>query len=140
MNSRFVLDTHVWVWLMLGDRHLGKRCRRMMEEAVSGGGLLVSAISVWEVAMLEHKGRLTLAGDCEDWVHASLGAPGIQLSELTPRLAIASTRLPGPFHGDPADRIIVATARESATTLITADLAILRYADLGHVNALSATR
>ncbi len=138
MTRLLLLDTHVWVWLMLGDERLGRRSRRMLEQAVPDGQLRVSVISAWEVAMLETKGRLALGEDCESWVRAALGAPGIRLAELTPRIAVASAKLPGTFHGDPADRILVATARESGATLLTADTAILQYAREGHMQALPA--
>lgn len=136
MTRLVLLDTHVWVWLMLGDNRLGGASRRMLEKAVSDGRLRVSVISVWEVAMLEAKGRLTLAADCESWVQEALAAPGIRLAELTPHIAISSTRLPGTFHGDPADRMLIATARESEATLVTADQAILQYGSAGYVHAV----
>jgi len=133
-----VLDTHVWVWLMLGDDRFGQNARRTVEAAVPGGCLRVSVISVWEVAMLEQKGRLNLGDDCETWVRNALAAPGIRLAEVTPHIAVCSARLPGLFHGDPADRMLVATARESDAVLLTADRQILRYAAEGHVRAVSA--
>jgi PIN domain nuclease of toxin-antitoxin system len=138
MTRPLLLDTHVWVWLMFGDNRLGNATRLMLEKAVPEGRLRVSVISVWEVAMLEAKGRLTLAADCESWVREALAAPGIRVAELTPHIAISSTRLPGVFHGDPADRLLVATARESEATLLTADEAILQYADEGYVHAVRA--
>ena len=138
MTRPVLLDTHVWVWLMLGDNRLGSANRRMLEAAVPDGRLRVSVISVWEVAMLEAKGRLTLAADCESWVREALAAPGIRLAELTPHIAICSTRLPGVFHGDPADRMLVATARESDAALLTADQAILQYGSEGYVHAMCA--
>ena len=138
MTRPVLLDTHVWVWLMLGDNRLGSANRRMLERAAPDGRLRVSVISVWEVAMLEAKGRLTLAADCESWVRAALAAPGIQLAELTPHIAISSTRLPGEFHGDPADRLLIATAREGGAALLTADQAILQYGRAGHVHAVEA--
>ena len=138
MTDPVLMDTHVWVWLMLGDNRLSMINRRMLEEAVSDRRLRVSVISVWEVAMLEAKGRLTLTADCESWVREALAAPGIRLAELTPPIVIASTRLPGVFHGDPADRMLIATARESGAMLLTADQAILQYSREGHVQAVCA--
>ena len=138
MTRPILLDTHVWVWLMLGDKRLGKSNRRMLEEAAPHKRLHVSVISVWEIARLEAKGRLNLEADCEGWARAALAAPGIALAELTPRIAISCTRLPGVFHGDPADRMLIATARESGATLLTADEAILKYSREGHVTAVCA--
>ncbi len=133
MTRPLLLDTHVWIWLMLGDTRLGQRSRKLLEEAVPDGRLLVSIISVWEVAMLEANGRLNLAADCADWAGEALSAPGVRLAELNPEIAVAGTRLPGKFHGDPADRILVATARETGATLVTADRAILDYGRRGHL-------
>jgi len=86
--------------------------------------------------MLESKGRIIFDQDCMDWVRAALSAPGIRLAPLEPAIAVASTRLPGSFHGDPADRIIVATARAYACPLVTADQAIAGYAQSGLVQVV----
>ena len=77
--------------------------------------------------MLEAKGRIRLAKDCLAWVHDALTSPGISLVPLTPEIAVESSRLPGTFHGDPADRILVATARLLGATLLTRDAKILTY-------------
>ncbi len=107
--------------------------------AASGKGLIyISAISVWEVATLEAKGRLTLSMDCRTWVDRALDAPGVQFAPLSPSIAVDSTRLPEGMHSDPADRILVATARSMNGTLVTRDRMILNYAASGHVRVLSA--
>jgi len=137
-DQKLVLDTHVWVWLLEGVTDLKASARRRIEAAAHDGGLLVSAISVWEVAMLEAKGRLTFDQDCSAWVKEALLAPGIMLAPIEPEIAVASTRLPADFHGDPADRIIVATARAHGYTLVTADSAILAYAKTGNLRAIAA--
>jgi PIN domain nuclease of toxin-antitoxin system len=138
-GQKLVLDTHVWVWLLEGTTSLKPAIRRRIEASAREGGLLVSAISVWEVAMLEAKGRLTFDQDCNAWVTDALSAPGISLVPLAPEIAVASTRLPADFHGDPADRIIVATARAHGHTLVTADGAILSYAKSGNLRVLAAS-
>lgn len=137
-TEKLVLDTHVWIWLMEGDSSLKGPVRRRIEASSRDGKLLISAISVWEVGMLEMKGRITLAEDCAAWVSGALSAPGVSLMPLSPEIALASSRLPRGFHGDPADRIITASARSCGGTLVTADRAILSYAEAGHVRALSA--
>lgn len=86
--------------------------------------------------MLEAKGRLTLQLPVVEWVHQALRLPGLTLIPLTPEIAVDSTRLPGHFHGDPADRIIVATARQTGATVMTADRQILDYGARGLVRAL----
>jgi PIN domain nuclease of toxin-antitoxin system len=105
-----VLDTHVWVWWVHGDTKLPDDYARNIAER-EGQGLGVSAISCWEVAKLVEYGRLTLPRSVEEWLDAALAYAGIVLLELTPRIAVESTRLPGAFHKDPADQIIVAARR-----------------------------
>ena len=120
-------------------RRIAAPTRRRIEQAGPAEALHVCAISVWEATMLEAKGRLLFNDDCTAWVRRALAAPGLSLFALTPEIAIASTRLPGALHGDPADRLIVATARCCSATLITADSAILAYGKAGHVRTLSAS-
>ncbi|MBT7065891.1 MAG: type II toxin-antitoxin system VapC family toxin [Verrucomicrobia bacterium] len=137
-GETLVLDTHIWVWLLEGATQLKPVVRRRIEAAARADNLLVSAISVWEVAMLEAKGRLIFEQDCNAWVKDALSAPGISLVPLAPEIAVSSTRLPGDFHGDPADRMIVATARAHGHTLVTADGGILAYATSGNLRVLAA--
>ena len=129
-----LLDTHVWIWLASGDK-LAMRISKLVDSAAKAGTLVVSAISVWEVAMLDAKHRIRLQTECADWVARALNARGLSLSPLTPEILVASTRLPGFFHSDPADCIIVATARHLGATILTNDRAILRYAKTGSVLA-----
>lgn len=127
-NKLLVLDTHVWIWLVNGDERLqSSKTLPLIEEAAELSSVHVSAISVWEVSMLEAKNRISFSIDCLDWIRQALEAPGISLVPLTPEIAVLSSRLPGSFHGDPADRIIVATALELKASLITMDKQILRY-------------
>ena len=132
-----LLDTHVWLWFALGDEaRLGSAARRAIEDAAQSGRLAVSAITVWEIAMLETKGRIVLGMDCEKWIQAALTLSGLRLIGLDPEIAIASTRLPGEFHPDPADRILVATARALNGRLATADQRIIGYGRQDHVKVL----
>lgn len=137
MNA-VLLDTHALVWLVVGDGQLRLAVRRRIETAAQEQQLWVSAITPWEIGMLVAKGRLVLDRDVTDWLQAALSLPGIRVAPLEPALAVASTRLPGELHGDPADRLIVATARHLGATLVTADAALLAYGQLGHVGVLSA--
>jgi PIN domain nuclease of toxin-antitoxin system len=105
----------------------------VIEEAGGRAELVISAISVWELAMLEAKGRITLSRSIDEWVRAALTAPGLRLVDLTPEISLESTRLPGAPHGDPADRMIVATARVLGGTLITCDDQILSSGAEGHL-------
>lgn len=129
-----LLDTHIWIWALNGDRRaLSAGSVAMLNHASAHGRVLVSAISVWEVAVLSSKRRISLTQPIDTWVSAGLSAPGLRLVPLTPEIAIDSTRLPGVMHGDPADRIIIATARRMAATLVTSDRAILDYAKVVHM-------
>ena len=129
-----VLDTHVWIWVMEGVKaQLSTATIRLIEKAAADAALAVSAISVWEVAMLDRRGRITLSRSIDEWVKAALTAPGLRLADISPEIAIESTRLPGEPPGDPADRIIIATARVLGATLVTRDDEITSYAAGSHV-------
>jgi len=115
---------------------------RVLEEvegAQADGRVWVSAISVWEVGMLEAKGRLTLSRGTRDWVRRALGVPGVRLAELSPDVALDSSTLPGTVHGDPADRILIATARHLGAKLVTRDRSIISYGEQGLLAVLDAT-
>jgi PIN domain nuclease of toxin-antitoxin system len=133
-----VLDTHVLVWALADDARLGRKARAAIEQSAAEAGVLVSAITPWEIAMLAQNGRLVLGRETAAWIDAALAVPGIRLAPLEPAVAIDSVRLPGEIHADPADRIIIATARFQGVALLTADRAILDYGAAGHVTVLDA--
>jgi PIN domain nuclease of toxin-antitoxin system len=138
-EAPILLDTHVWIWVVEGDRsRLAARAVRAIESASQQGNVLVSAISVWEVAMLEARGRIALARPVEEWVHAALRGPGVHLLGLAPEIAVESARLPGTPHADPADRILIASARMAGARLATCDASILDYALGGHLSVVDA--
>jgi PIN domain nuclease of toxin-antitoxin system len=130
-----LLDTHTWYWLVDGSPRLPDRARDTIEGAAADGELLVSVMSVWEIGMLEAKGRVTFDLPCLDWIRLAL-APPLRLAPITPEIAVESTRLPEPFHHDPVDRLLTATARVEGLTLMTRDRRILDYAAQGQVRAL----
>ena len=138
--SPVLLDTHVLVWLLAGNPRLGTEAQRLIREAAQADLLHLSAISPWEIAVLVQKGRLVLEQDVGEWVKAALALSGIRLEPLSPEVALASTRLPGDIHSDPADRIIAATARHLGAALMTADGLLLQYGAAGHLKAVSAER
>jgi len=119
-----LLDTATWIWRASDPERLSPRARRAIDQADAA---LVSAISVWEVAMLVAKRRIQLDRPVERWVDIALALPGIQLAPLEPAIAVRSTKLPGEFHPDPADRIIVATALENSVPILTPDERIRSY-------------
>jgi PIN domain nuclease of toxin-antitoxin system len=119
-----VLDTATWIWRASDPKRLSAKARRAIDGA---DGALVSAISVWEVAMLVAKRRIRLDRPVEQWVDIALALPEIQLAALDPAIAVRSTQLPGELHRDPADRIIIATALERAAPIVTSDERIRSY-------------
>jgi PIN domain nuclease of toxin-antitoxin system len=119
-----VLDTATWIWRASDPERLTGKARRALEEAERA---LVSAISVWEVAMLVARRRIQLDRSVEQWIDIALALPKIQLAPLEPAIAVRSTKLPGGFHADPADRMIVATALESGASVVTPDERIRSY-------------
>jgi PIN domain nuclease of toxin-antitoxin system len=133
-----VLDTHVLVWLMQGSPRIGARAKRLIDRAGLNDKIFVSAITPMEIGMLVAKSRLALSKDVIEWISEALAQPGIALLPLLPEIAVASTRLPGTAHGDPADRIIIASARHLGASVVTADRKILAYSRQGHVQATNA--
>ncbi len=121
-----VLDTHIWVWWIHNDARLTDEQRTMIQNS-EDKGLGISVISCWEVAKLVELKKLVLHFPIDKWLDTALRYPGIRLLPLTPEIAIESTRLPGTFHRDPADQIIVATARLHNCPLLTVDAKILNY-------------
>lgn len=130
----YLLDTHVFVWLMLG--HPPLKPKAVLEKAALTGGILVSPMTCWEIGMLSSRNRLNLGMPCLEWIEQALAAPGVSLLDLSASIAVEASYLPGNFHGDPADRILVASARVHNITLATCDRQILTYAQKGYVNVL----
>ena len=128
-----VLDTHIWVWWVDGNARLTQSQLQHLRTG-EATGLGVSVISCWEVAKLVEVERLALSHPVRNWVEQALTYPGVRLLDLTPQIAVESTQLPGTFHRDSADQIIVATARFHNCALLTADDKILKYT---HVNTLT---
>ena len=122
-----VLDTHAWVWWLGEPRKLSKTATAAIEAAADADRLCVSAISAWEVGLLVARGRLKLTMDVEAWVAKSEALPFLEFIPVDHRIALRSTRLPEPFHADPADRMIVATALNLGADLVTKDRKLHRY-------------
>ncbi|MBI3493412.1 MAG: type II toxin-antitoxin system VapC family toxin [Acidobacteria bacterium] len=123
-----VLDTHAWVWWVTKDRRLSKRASHAIDNAIEADGLLLSAISVWEVAKKVEKKQLVLDRPVRDWLDHARSVAGLMVAELTTAILVDSCDLPQPFHGDPADQMIVATARHHHAPLVTKDGNLRRYA------------
>ena len=130
-----VLDTHILIWLVSDDTRLSLNARARIDSAIqSGEQVLISSITAWEVAMLVTKERLSLAMDLDTWLQTVSDIEGLQFVAIDNKVAIESTRLPGEFHKDPADRMIVALTRVLSATLITADEKILNYEHVRTIN------
>lgn len=120
-----VLDTHVWVWWVDDNQRLTQQHRHWIQQYQSQG-LGVSIFSCWEVAKLVENNRLALSSSVSGWLEVALAYPGVQLLNLTLPIVVESTQLIG-FHRDPADQIIVATARIYGCPLLTVDKKIINY-------------
>lgn len=133
-----LLDTHVWLWLVAGSADLSTEARHRIEKAAAAGALRIAAISLWEIALLASHGRIVLGKSIGLWLEEALADPGPAIDPLSPQVATESYALPQVFHRDPADRLIVATARVASATLMTRDRRILDYAARGHLEAVAA--
>jgi PIN domain nuclease of toxin-antitoxin system len=122
-----IIDTHIWLWLLHDLSQLSNAAREQIEIEEPENGILVSAISVWEIAVKSSLGKLALPLSIDDWYTLAKSHSGTVIEALNPEDAIASTQLPGDFHKDPVDRIIVAMARRYDVPLITCDNNILKY-------------
>ena len=118
-----VLDTHVLLWAAADDRKLGRKTRAIIDRRWAKGELAVSAITFWEVGLLEARGRLSLSAPVREWRNAVLAAGAVELP-LDGNVALRALDLAG-LHDDPADRFIVATALGHEATLVTADERLL---------------
>lgn len=123
-----VLDTHVLIWWVNGTPSLSKKARLAIQRELPDGEILISSISAWEIATLVAKNRLVLSMDVSNWINTVAAIEGVRFVPVDNEISIKSTELIGKFHKDPADRIIVATARKFAAPLVTSDDKILGYA------------
>lgn len=130
---RLLLDTHVWIWSQESPETLGDVTRAMLEEQETE--VFLSPVSSLELARLAWGGRISMEGRVQTWAQNASQALLAKTAAFTHEIGIASYELPGEFHRDPVDRMLVATARLMDLTFLTADERILRY---GHVSTLNA--
>ena len=135
MSEPVLLDTCAVIWIANGDE-IASGSRAKVEAAALTDMVNVSPISAWEIATLQYRGRLTLSMPVQTWFDRFIAASGVVLAEMPTKVLIDSASLPGDPPRDPADRILLATAREYGLTLVTRDSALLDYAGEGHVSAL----
>jgi len=132
-----LLDTCAAIWLSQ-DEPVAAEALEAVDQATQDGTLVyVSPMTAWEIGLLNARGRLAMAMPPEDWFETLLNVPGMMLADLTPKILIASSFLPGEPPRDPADRIIAATARALRLRLVTRDRLLLDYAQQGHIQALA---
>jgi PIN domain nuclease of toxin-antitoxin system len=129
-----VLDTHALLWWANGERaQLSAAAQSAIDAEMDGGQILVSSMSAWELAMLVERGRVALSMDVASWLDTLGRIDAVQMVPVDSEIAVKSVQLPGDFHKDPADRIIVATARKFAAPLVSVDEKIRSYP---HVRAI----
>lgn len=135
--TALLLDTCAAIWLSQDEPMAAEVLEAVDKAAHDGSPVFVSPMTAWEIGLLNARGRLVMSMSPTAWFDALLAVPGIELAELTPRVLIASSFLPGEPPKDPADRIIATTARELGLQLVTRDRLLLHYAEQGHIQALA---
>ena len=135
--SALLLDTCAAIWLAEGEAIADEAMAAIDRAASASETILVSPITAWEVGLLAARGRIAMSVPPQTWFERLLAVPGIALADLSVRVLIASSYLPGTPPRDPADRMIAATARENGLKLITRDSLLLGYAKQGHIEALA---
>jgi PIN domain nuclease of toxin-antitoxin system len=130
-----LLDTCAVIFIADG-RPLAASARREISAALVGDGVLVSPISAWEIGLLSARRGLPFHPDPKRWFQSFLAYPGVRLTPFSPEIAIESSFLPAPMHSDPADRLLIATARALDVPIVTRDRRILDYARAGFVAAV----
>ncbi len=132
-----LLDTPVWLWIAAGEKRFPASTQATIRAAVQQDALFLCPISLWEISLKASRGQLTLGLPLRQWMRQAMNFPGLHLVPIDPEIACSCAELPSDFHGDPADRLIAATARTAGLTLLTHDKALLKLAKQGHLNALA---
>lgn len=136
--SGYLLDTHIWLWVQTNNTHyLHDLTPQEINRWQRQRRLYISAASVWELGIAYSKGRVQLGTSIDRWIETATEEGGFELLPLSTRILLESTRLPGDFHKDPGDRMMVATARDHDLTLVTRDDRILEYGAAGHLKVLA---
>lgn len=136
--TSLVLDTHVLLWSLLEPESISKAIKQKISVAQSESKLVICSISLWEIAMLNHKKRINVYEPIKKFLKSIAAIDGLVVSDLNPEIAAESILLMDDFHGDPADRIIVATTKILGATLLTRDQKILSWAKSGHIKCLKS--
>lgn len=139
-QHKILIDTHVWLWIVVGHECITEKFSSILEVALIDRRVLISPLSIWEIGMLVEKNRIELNSDTQDWVDKALNEPGLNLAPLTPEIAVQSSRLPGEIHGDPVDRMLIATAYENNAVLVTCDSKILDFGKGKFISVYNPTK
>lgn len=137
-NSPLVVDTHVLLWTLFEPEQLTEDIKNHIALAQEHNQLLVSSICLWEIAMLYSKKRIRIYEPIKGFLAAIVNIQGLKIKDISPEVAAESILLADNFHGDPADKIIVATTKVHGAVLLTRDHKILNWADSGHIQYLEA--
>ncbi len=132
-----LLDTCAAIWLANGDGLSDTSLTVLRQARLEGANIAISPITAWEIGVLNTRGRLPLLIEPAAWFRGLMALPGLQLAALTPEILIQSSFLPGDPPRDPADRIIIATARTVGYRLVTRDRLLLAYAEAGHIEGVA---
>lgn len=133
---RYLLDTHVLLWWIADSKRLTPQMRAIVKHISAENPIYLSDISLWEIAMLVGLGRVRLDRPLREWLELASAPPLVQVERITPAIAAATAELPESFHRDPADRVIVATAKLLGATLVTADKLIAKSGLVGCVGCV----
>jgi PIN domain nuclease of toxin-antitoxin system len=133
-----LLDTHIWLWVISATGQLSPAVSTQINDTAQTGRLRLSTMSLWEIGLLASRSRIELGQAAMSWIVEAEARSRIVFEPLSPEIAVEAGELPGGFRSDPADQIIVATARVTGATLATRDRRILAYAEAGHLRAIAA--
>ena len=136
IDTPVLLDTHVLIWSLSDSENISGRVKKIIDDAKNENRLLISSISLWEIAMLKSKKRINIYKPIKEFLKAIVEIDGIKVIDISSYIAADSTLLLDNFHGDPADRIIAATAINNGAILLTRDSQILSWAELGNIKAI----
>jgi len=136
IDNPIILDTHVLLWSLLQPEELSETIKQLIGLAQENNQLFICSISLLEIAMLKLKKRINIYEPIKDFLESIHNLDGLSVKDISPEIAAESVSLMDDFHGDPADKIIVATARCYGATLLTRDQKILNWANLGHIKFL----
>ena len=131
-----LLDTCALIWSVNRDP-ISSEALKPIAKASATGALFLSPVSAWEIGLLTSRGRLSLQVPAETYIARAFSRPGVRVAPLTAEIAVRASYLPGTFHEDPADRMLISTAIFMGLPLVTRDRRILRYGAEGYVSVLA---